>query len=59
MKFFIKRSNKEPKMKQLDSSLNLTVENVRLVNGGSGSGDGAQPKMQRFSLETKLVSFGG
>ncbi|WP_125564096.1 MULTISPECIES: hypothetical protein [Pseudoalteromonas] len=59
MKFFIKRLNNKPKMNQLDSSLNLTVESVRLVAGGTGGGNGAQPKMQRFSPEAKTVFFGG
>ncbi|MCG7563525.1 MULTISPECIES: hypothetical protein [Pseudoalteromonas] len=59
MKFFIKRLNKKAKTSQLEGISNMSVESVQLVTGGSGSGNGAQPKMQRFSPEAKTVYFGG
>lgn len=58
MKFFIKRSKKELKMKQIGNTSALNAESVQLVIGGTG-GDGAQPRMQSFSPKTKPIFFGG
>jgi hypothetical protein len=59
MKFFIKSLNNKSKMTQPERVSGLSEESARLVAGGTGGGDGSQPRARNLSPESALLFVGG
>ncbi|WP_164519292.1 hypothetical protein [Pseudoalteromonas rubra] len=58
MKFFIKRLKQQSDIERRESISIICMIDTQKVTGGSG-GDGAQPRIQSFTIEASKLVVGG